>query len=303
MLVRYDSRATGLSQRDTIDFSLDAQIRDLGAVIDRLQLPAFGLFAQFYAGPVAIRYAVERPERVSHLILWHSFGRAADYAQTAQTQGLLALLEHDWELFTETFAHARRGWAAGESARRFAQFVREAVTPEALRAALLSPSGEIGGHDVTDLLPKVQAPTLVLHRRDFLPSSGVAGDASRALDIPRRLAASIPNARLALLDGDTGPPWAGETETVLHTIDDFLQETLQPASAREEVAPSPRDVLSPRETEVLSLLARGRSNKEMADELVLSVHTVERHVANIYRKIGVRGRAQATAYALTHKLS
>jgi len=59
--------------------------------------------------------------------------------------------------------------------------------------------------------------------------------------------------------------------------------------------------LSPREREVLALLAAGRSNDEIAARLVLSVRTVERHIANIYDKIGASGRAAraaAASYAL-----
>jgi ATP/maltotriose-dependent transcriptional regulator MalT len=61
--------------------------------------------------------------------------------------------------------------------------------------------------------------------------------------------------------------------------------------------------LTQRELEILRLLARGLSNQQMAEELVLSVRTVERHVGNIYDKLGVGGstaRAAATAFALTH---
>jgi DNA-binding CsgD family transcriptional regulator len=60
--------------------------------------------------------------------------------------------------------------------------------------------------------------------------------------------------------------------------------------------------LTRRELEVLRLLAAGRSNKEIAAELVLSVHTAERHVANIYRKIGARNRADAAAFAARQQL-
>ena len=56
--------------------------------------------------------------------------------------------------------------------------------------------------------------------------------------------------------------------------------------------------LTPREVEILRAVAAGRSNAEIAAALVLSVHTVERHVANVYRKISVHNRAEATAYAL-----
>jgi DNA-binding NarL/FixJ family response regulator len=54
--------------------------------------------------------------------------------------------------------------------------------------------------------------------------------------------------------------------------------------------------------EVLRLLAGGASNQAIADRLVLSVKTVERHIANIYTKIGARGRVDATTFALRHHL-
>lgn len=56
------------------------------------------------------------------------------------------------------------------------------------------------------------------------------------------------------------------------------------------------DGLSPREAQVLELVAGGRTNKEIAAELVVSVHTVERHLQNAYRKVGVRNRSDAAAY-------
>jgi DNA-binding CsgD family transcriptional regulator len=62
------------------------------------------------------------------------------------------------------------------------------------------------------------------------------------------------------------------------------------------------DGLTTREVEVLRLLASGSRNKEIAEQLSVSVHTVERHLANIYAKIRARNRAEATAYALTENL-
>ena len=53
---------------------------------------------------------------------------------------------------------------------------------------------------------------------------------------------------------------------------------------------------------MLQLLAEGESNRQIARRLAPSTHTVERHVANLYRKIGARGRADATAYALRNGL-
>jgi len=54
---------------------------------------------------------------------------------------------------------------------------------------------------------------------------------------------------------------------------------------------------------VLRLLVTGRSSREIADELVVSVHTVENHLASIYAKIGARGRVDAAAYAVRHGLA
>jgi ATP/maltotriose-dependent transcriptional regulator MalT len=74
-------------------------------------------------------------------------------------------------------------------------------------------------------------------------------------------------------------------------------------TAREQ--PAGADGLTAREREVLRLVAKGRSNDEIAAELVLSVRTVESHVASIYGKVGVSGRtarAAATAYALSRGL-
>ena len=74
------------------------------------------------------------------------------------------------------------------------------------------------------------------------------------------------------------------------------------ARARRRPTPPPAPAgLTAREVEVLRLVARGRSNQEIATELVLSVRTVERHIANIYDKIGASGRAAraaAASYAL-----
>jgi non-specific serine/threonine protein kinase len=67
--------------------------------------------------------------------------------------------------------------------------------------------------------------------------------------------------------------------------------------------PAVPDGLTTRELEVLRLVASGRSNREMAEELVLSVRTVERHVTNLYAKIGARSKVDATTYAFRHGLT
>lgn len=61
-------------------------------------------------------------------------------------------------------------------------------------------------------------------------------------------------------------------------------------------------LLSAREVEVLRLLTKGATNRGIAEQLVLSERTVDRHVSNIYAKLGVSSRAAATAYAFEHQL-
>jgi DNA-binding CsgD family transcriptional regulator len=60
--------------------------------------------------------------------------------------------------------------------------------------------------------------------------------------------------------------------------------------------------LTKRELEVLRLLSAGETNRQIAESLVLSVRTVDRHVSNIYAKLGVSSRAAATGYAHAHGL-
>jgi len=61
---------------------------------------------------------------------------------------------------------------------------------------------------------------------------------------------------------------------------------------------APADVLTPRESEILKLVAEGHTSKEIADLLVISVKTVERHRANILEKLGMRDRVGLTRYAI-----
>lgn len=89
--------------------------------------------------------------------------------------------------------------------------------------------------------------------------------------------------------------------------------TLSPDLARDLIArlaqdidqpplSSPVESLTPREKEVLSLVCHGLSNKEIAQNLYLSVRTVENHLANIYSKLGVHSRTEATVLALQQEI-
>jgi pimeloyl-ACP methyl ester carboxylesterase/DNA-binding CsgD family transcriptional regulator len=301
MLVRYDVRGTGWSERNVSDHSLDALAADLESVVDRLGLDKFDLLAAADAGPAAVAFASRHPERVARLVLWCSWIRAADVlsrGMDAWCEAWLRLAERHWASAAEACAHRALGWSAGEVGRQSARSLRESVTPGVARAAM----GALGTFDVTDLLPGLRVPTLVLSRRDipWLP-----------VGIAQEIASRIPDARLIVLEGESTAPYIGNSESVASAIETFLAEAERELaftrSAGAGAAPGDGHVVSgtpltPRELEVLRILASGGTNAEIAEQLVLSVRTVERHAANIYAKLGARGRADATAYALTLRL-
>lgn len=172
-------------------------------------------------------------------------------------------------------------WAAERDA--FARFQRDAAARE-VGAELLR---LIYASDVREQLPRVAARTLVVHRRE-----------DRA--IPRRLgcevAALVPAAELVELDGRSHLPWHGDGGAVLGVIAPFLGLPAPPAR-RPDVEAESLAALSAREREVLRLVARGLTDAQIAEELVLSRHTVHRHVANIRAKLGLPSRSAAAAHA------
>ena len=284
MLVRYDGRGTGLSEREIDDFSLESQLHDLRAVVNHLQLERFAMFAPFFAGPTAITYAAQNPERVSHLALWCTFPRTSDYLRAPQSQGIMGMIDQDWELFTETLAHSTIGWSEGEPANRFAAFMRECISQQTCKLAL----NGFGSHDATGMLSQVACPALVVHRRQLRGMNP---------NFDRDMVTNIPDCRLVLLEGESGPPFVGDLEEVHGTIFNFLaQESPFPVRTIRGPALTPVvDPLSPREIEILRLIQQGMSNRTISQELVVTQGTVKAHLNNIYRKLDVRSRTQALA--------
>jgi len=198
-VVEYDRRGNGLSQRDAADFSLDALVLDLEAVVDRLALGKFAVYGVLLSGPVALAYAARHPERVSHLILWNSYARGADLMRWPRLRALWALRDADWETFIEAIAHLYFPDPAVGAA-----FLRESATPE-VQKAFMDATAE---HDVMKLLPGVRCPTLVLYSpgdHPFLPDVG--------MDTARDIASRIPGASLAVVEGP---------QATLNAVDEFL---------------------------------------------------------------------------------
>jgi len=207
-LIRYDQRGYGLSGRDVADFSLEAQLGDLSAVVERVGLESFVLFANFSLGCVALTYAARHPERVSRLILWCCAAHPPSMTP-GRFEVLSSLIENDWDLWTDTAAHTLFGWSAGESGQRFAKAMRESVTPEVLSVSMNAASK----WDVSDIVPLVASPTLVIQRR---------GVPFPPLDAGRELTARLPDASLALLEGESMIPYLGDVDSVLDAVSGFL---------------------------------------------------------------------------------
>jgi DNA-binding NarL/FixJ family response regulator len=95
------------------------------------------------------------------------------------------------------------------------------------------------------------------------------------------------------------------SEELVATIDALMREpggentvVSMPRGSLERMSEGPMGTLSERETEVLVNVARGLSNYQIAHEMHLAESTIKRHLANIYQKVGVRSRSEATRVAL-----
>jgi pimeloyl-ACP methyl ester carboxylesterase/DNA-binding CsgD family transcriptional regulator len=281
-LVLYDGRGMGSSDRrvDPGGLGLDGHLRDLDAVVDAVGEEPVSLLGYYHSVPTAIAFAADHPRRVTRVVLFGGAARLRDAMNPVQTQALLSLVDQDWDLFADTAAHTWLGWAAGESGRLVAEAFRTAATPTVAKA-WFEAAAQI---DVADRLLHVSAPTLVLHRQ---------GERQIPVEVSRRLADALPNGHLVELPGSSPTLFLENAGADVGLLTSFFTsgEVIAP------IAPQANSVTA-RELDVLRLLAAGDSNAEIARRLGITVHTVERHAANLYRKIGARGRADATAYAL-----
>jgi len=286
-VLRYDERGFGLSDWDVHDFSLDARLGDLEAVVDDAGLDEFALLGMSQGGPVAIRYAGRHPHRVNRLVFYGSYAdRTASSAEEAEENEAYRLM-------------MKVGWARPDGA--FRRVFTSAMIPGASETQMCwvddllrmstSPENAVSSFDqrvtvdVSTELAALSVPTLVLHAE---------GDHMVPIEHALPLVRDIPGARLVVLGSDNHIVLGDEAARA--TLAEELRAFLQPAGHAAPAVPSAD--LSPREQEIVALAAEGHDNAEIAERLTLSVRTVERHLQNIYLKLGVSGRsARAAAVA------
>jgi class 3 adenylate cyclase/pimeloyl-ACP methyl ester carboxylesterase len=216
--VRYDGRGTGLSDRGATDFSLEARLRDLEAVVETLRLERFALFGVSAGSPTAIAYAARHPERVSRLVLIGGFASSDSVIAGRPVWGAIEDM-------------MRGGWSAESPAARrmFAALLLPDATPlqQGFVAELMQQSmtGEDAARflaagravNLGALLPAIRVPTLVVHAR---------GDLTVPLAAAREVAAGIPGARLRVFETSNHafPQGDPETARMIEEVEDFLAE-------------------------------------------------------------------------------
>jgi len=206
-LVRFDHRGIGLSEREVSDISLEARLSDLTAVVDHCGAEKIDLLGSISGGPVAIAYAARNPARVRRLVLLDALARARDIQRESHTRALWPLIESEWDLFVRIQTLLAAGWT--QTGLDLAEANIANSTPQSFLAA----SRATGQHDVTNVLPDVGSPTLVMHHRR---SPWVS------LAVVKRLAASLPNARFVQFDQQYSMTLFGEG--AIEIIEQFLDE-------------------------------------------------------------------------------
>ena len=282
-VVRYDRIGTGLSDRDrpASTLTLEYEVELLEALVDHVTDGPVTLFGISCGGPTSVAYTVRNPARVDRLVIYGSYACGLELGPPGAREALVGLVRSAWGVGSRTLTDIFAPGMNAADRDAFVEYQRSAAKA-GTAADLLQLTYE---YDVRDLLPTIEVPTLVVHR---------AGDRAIPVSGGRELAALIHGAQLVVLDGDAHLLWHSSPEDVLIAVAEFLG---LPAPVRSASEATGIDELSGREREILGLVAEGLSDAEIAKQLVLSPHTVHRHVANIRRKLGLRSRSAAAAVA------
>ncbi|RDH75659.1 alpha/beta fold hydrolase [Mycolicibacterium moriokaense] len=282
-LIRYDRLGVGMSDRAVhdSDLTLDGEVATLRALVDALELDRVSLIGGSSGSCTAVAFAAACPERVERLVLYGSYPYGDALTPPGVADAIVAAVQAHWGLGSRLLADIFLEEVDAAEQERFVRVQRESATAE-IAAALLQLVYRL---DVRDVLPLVRAPTTVVHRRD---------DRAVPYAMGRDVAAAIPGATLVPLQGSSHFPWHGDIESVGRACRRGLVDQQPPPTDDEVGGQTP---LSSREREVLACVAQGLNDREIAQQLVLSPHTVHRHIANIRHKLASPSRTAAVAEA------
>jgi class 3 adenylate cyclase/pimeloyl-ACP methyl ester carboxylesterase len=205
-------RGVGLSDRGKMDFSLEAMTQDLEAVVDRLGLEVFPVFANWHWGLLALSYALRHPERVSQIILWCAYANGLDAYVGSRAASIVSLRDNDYDLYVETLiGHFVRSPDPEKTALLAALFKKN-FDQETAKNLI----GEFAKIDMTGQLGMVSQPTVVMQPSDHKVFNQSTG---------RVLAAGIPNSRFLYVDGDVWIPSFNENDALMAAIKQALEPT------------------------------------------------------------------------------
>jgi len=287
-LIRYDERGFGLSAWDVDDFSLEARVADLGAVVDDLGLERFALLGMSGGSPVALEYALQHPDRVTRMVVYGGSGVGAPHYfpdPPAEEVAFRAMIEAGWAkrdpIFRRVFTTMFIPEASEPQLSWFDELQRTSTSAENMLRSRI----ERQRIDLRDRLGGLTMPILVLNAVD---------DRNVPFEEAHELASLVPGARLVPLQSSNHILLADEPawQTFIQEVTAFLEPDRMATSHHRSNAIR---TLSGRERQIIELAAAGASNLEIAATLQLSVRTVERHLSNAYLKLGVSGRAARTA--------
>ncbi len=184
-LIRYDERGNGMSDWEVPDLGFEAFVTDLEGVVSESGVGKFPLLGISQGAAVAIEYAAQNPDRVSHLILWGGYAAGwrvnGDEGSKAEREALITLVANGWgrddSSYRNLFSRALIPGATEAERVAFDEFQRKTVSP-ANAARFLETFADI---DVRHRLASVRCPTLVMHARgdQRVPVSEGAEIASR----------------------------------------------------------------------------------------------------------------------------
>ncbi|OAI39528.1 hypothetical protein AYO38_01425 [bacterium SCGC AG-212-C10] len=285
--VALDIRGIGLAPRGLARFTIEDILDDITTVIEATALQHFVIFAPRAHALAAIRYAAEHPTNITALILWNSFPPNPPGLEFAGVAAEANFAKANWPEFLRLRASAERPGSEDDLDALTGYFDRQ-VTP----ADFATMVAGVGAWDVSEYVPRVSAPALVIVSRE--PSLTITHIHQVAVD----LAEALPKGELAVLPAHSLTFTAEQLAPTLAAIDLFISRRLPEVAPRTRSDERVRPDLSQRERDVLRLIAQGNSSAEIAQRLVISVRTADRHVANIYRKIDAHNRSEATGWAL-----
>ncbi|MBB3603831.1 pimeloyl-ACP methyl ester carboxylesterase/DNA-binding CsgD family transcriptional regulator [Mycolicibacterium sp. BK556] len=282
-LIRYDRLGVGMSDRtvDEADLTLDTEVAILHALLDEIGLDRVSLIGGSSGSCTAVAFAATYPERVERVVLYGSYPVGDVLTAPGVGDAIVAAVRAHWGLGARMLSDIFLGSAETAAHERFSRLQRESATAETA-AALLEMVYRL---DIRAQLPLVAAPTTVVHRRD---------DRAVPYRLGREVAAAIPGASFIPLHGQSHFPWHGDVDSVVRACRQGLAPDQPPTAAVDQSEPV---LLSQREREILACVAHGLGDREIAEQLQLSPHTVHRHVANIRRKLGATSRTAAVAQA------